>query len=47
VLRISGKKIGIAALPHLPRAVNADRGQHVLYLGGEREAGLKVFTINI
>jgi hypothetical protein len=40
VLRITGKKTGIAALPHLPRAVNADRGQHVLYLRGGRFEGL-------
>ena len=47
ILKISGEKIGIAALPHLPKAVNENKGQHVIHVGGESGASLKFFTVDI
>jgi predicted acyl esterase len=47
VLKISGEKIGIAALPHLPKAANENRGEHVIHLGGGKHSSLKFFTVDV
>lgn len=45
VLKISGREIGVAALPNLTEAPNANKGKHVLHFGGVSEAYLEIFTL--
>ncbi|KAL0940498.1 x-pro dipeptidyl-peptidase c-terminal non-catalytic domain-containing protein [Colletotrichum truncatum] len=47
VLKISGEKIGIAALPTLAKAPNPNKGKHVLHVGGQFEGHLQLFTIDV
>ncbi|KAH7112016.1 Alpha/Beta hydrolase protein [Dactylonectria macrodidyma] len=44
VLKISGEPIGVVALPHLAGIENANKGKHILYVGGQFETYLQFYN---
>ncbi|KAL2819174.1 Alpha/Beta hydrolase protein [Aspergillus granulosus] len=47
ILKISGERIALPSLPNLVKGPNPNKGKHVLHLGGEFEARLDFFTIEV
>lgn len=47
ILKISGEKLGVPHLPHLPKEPNQNRGKHILHVGGQWESCLQFFTTDI
>jgi predicted acyl esterase len=45
VLKISGREMGLPALPDLPEPENSNKGKHVLHVGGAGEGYLEFFTL--
>ncbi|KAF3397969.1 hypothetical protein F1880_005727 [Penicillium rolfsii] len=47
ILKISGEKIGLNALPNLVKEANPNKGKHILHVGGKYESRLEYFTIDV
>lgn len=47
VLKLSGEKLDVPALPHLGRRQNQNKGKHVLKVGGQSASHLRFFTTEV
>ncbi|KAJ4305129.1 hypothetical protein N0V90_000659 [Kalmusia sp. IMI 367209] len=47
VLKISGRRLGVLALPTLQKEPSPNRGKHALHVGGQSESHLQVFTTDV
>ena len=47
ILKISGERMGVLALPFLQKDANPNVGKHVLFVGGEFDSHLQFYTTDV